>query len=107
MVPPVKLPAEPLCATASAVGDVRVVNKITWQRAGGVTEPGRYMFTFGWLTVTSDDLRIWNQFPDAAFTLVELPVHADDREEAEEVHAEEFHLGTFELPPPASDRPDH
>jgi hypothetical protein len=107
MVPPVKLPAEPSCTTASAVGDVRVVNKITWQRAGGVTEPGRYMFTFGWLTVTSDDLRIWNQFPDAAFTLVELPVHADDREEAEEVHAEEFHLGTFELPPPASDRPDH
>ena len=49
-----------------------MVNKITWQRAGGVTEPGRYMFTFGWLTVTPEDLAVWNQFPDAAFTLVEI-----------------------------------
>jgi hypothetical protein len=79
-----------------------MVNKITWQRAGGVTEPGRYMFTFGWLRVTSDDLAVWNQFPDAAFTLVELPAHPGEADEAEEVHAEEFHLGTFELPPPAS-----
>jgi hypothetical protein len=80
-----------------------MVNKITWQRAGGVTEPGRYMFTFGWLTVTPEDLAIWNQFPDAAFTLVELPHTADATTEDEEVHAEEFHLGTFELPLP----PDH
>ena len=81
-----------------------MVNKITWQRAGGVTEPGRYMFTFGWLTVTSDDLKIWNQFPDAAFTLVELPAGHEraDAEEADGVHAEEFHLGTFDLPAPAS-----
>jgi hypothetical protein len=82
-----------------------MVNKITWQRAGGVTEPGRYMFTFGWLTVTSEDLAIWNQFPDAAFTLVELPPRAagaDEGQDAEETKAEEFHLGTFELPPPAS-----
>jgi hypothetical protein len=79
-----------------------MVNKITWQRAGGVTEPGRYMFTFGWLNVTSDDLAVWNQFPDATFTLVELPARQDEADEAEEVQAEEFHLGTFELPPPAS-----
>ena len=32
------------------VGGSEMVNKITWQRAGGITEPGRYMFTFGWLT---------------------------------------------------------
>ena len=76
-----------------------MVNKITWQRAGGVTEPGRYMFTFGWLTVTSDDLKIWNQFPEAAFTLVELPAHDAH---ADEVRADEFHLGTFDLPPPPS-----
>ena len=75
-----------------------MVNKITWQRAGGVTEPGRYMFTFGWLTVTWDDLRIWNQFPDAAFTLVEMPSQAEAIEDAEDVQAEEFHLGTFALP---------
>jgi hypothetical protein len=72
-----------------------MVNKISWQRAGAVTEPGRYMFTFGWLTVTEEDLKIWKQFPDATFTLVELPVPQGD---AEMVQAEEFHLGTFELP---------
>jgi len=74
-----------------------MVNKITWQRAGGVTEPGRYMFTFGWLTVTPEDLAVWNQYPHASFTLVELPAA-----ESGEVRGEEFHLGTFELPlPPA------
>jgi hypothetical protein len=78
-----------------------MVNKITWQRAGGVNEPGRYMFTFGWLTVTSDDLKIWNQFPEASFTLVALPAHHEDAtEEADKVHAEEFHLGTFDPSPP-------
>lgn len=78
-----------------------MVNKITWQRAGGITEPGRYMFTFGWLTVTSDDLAIWNQFPDASFTLVELPGRREGAEDTG-VHAEEFHLGTFDLPSPTS-----
>ena len=72
-----------------------MVNKITWQRAGGVTEPGRYMFTFGWLTVTPEDIAVWNRFPNASFTLVELPVAAEDDEE---IHGDEFHLGTFELP---------
>jgi hypothetical protein len=77
-----------------------MVNKITWQRAGGVTEPGRYMFTFGWLTVTPDDLAIWKQFPDASFTLVELPAQAEATSEAGETGGEEFHLGAFELPLP-------
>ena len=36
-----------------------MVNKITWQKAGRVTEPGRYMFTFGWLTVTAEDLAVF------------------------------------------------
>jgi hypothetical protein len=66
-----------------------VVTKITWQRAGRVTEPGRYMLRFGWLHVTAEDLAIWRQFPDAEFTLVEMP--AGDS-------ADEFHLGAFELP---------
>ena len=82
----------------TTIGDRNMVNKITWQRAGGVTEPGRYMFTFGWLTVTPDDLKIWNQFPDASFTLVELPAHHEAVED--EVLGEEFHLGTFDLPSP-------
>jgi hypothetical protein len=66
-----------------------VVNKITWQRAGLVTEPGRYMFRYGWLTVTAADIAIWQQFPEAAFTLVKMPSEPDA--------SEEFHLGTFEL----------
>jgi hypothetical protein len=73
-----------------------MVNKISWQRAGRVTEPGRYMFTFGWLTVTGEDVAIWKQFPDATFTLVELPHHEDGS--SEPVQADEFHLGTFQLP---------
>jgi hypothetical protein len=94
-----------------------VVNKISWQKAGGVTEPGRYMFTFGWLTVTAEDIAVWQQYPQAIFTLVKLPApaDADPNAEASEV-AEEFHLGAFELPAPPSRtssspqeamRPDH
>lgn len=76
-----------------------MVNKISWQKAGGVTEPGRYMFTFGWLTVTAEDLAIWKQFPQALFTLVKLPSGTNvDAADA----AEEFHLGAFELPATSS-----
>jgi hypothetical protein len=46
------------------------VNKVTWKRVGGVKEPGRYMHTFGWVTITADDLAIWEMFPSAEFTLV-------------------------------------
>lgn len=73
-----------------------MVNKITWQKAGHVTEPGRYMFTFGYLTVTAEDLAIWKQFPDASFTLVTMPRAAHD--ETADPPADEFHLGAFELP---------
>jgi hypothetical protein len=76
---------------------LRDITKITWQRAGRVTEPGRYMLRFGWLTVTAADLAIWQQYPEAAFTLVELPDVAEDGRE-------QFHLGAFELPlPPTQD----
>lgn len=71
-----------------------MVEKVTWQKAGQVSEPGRYMFRFGWLTVTAEDLAIWRQFPDAAFTLVGRVAEPDA--------PEEFHLGAFELPVPAS-----
>ena len=66
-----------------------VVNKITWQKAGRVTEPGRYMFTFGWLTVTAEDLAVWEQFPNASFTLVQTATAAEG--------GEEFRLGAFQL----------
>jgi hypothetical protein len=72
-----------------------VVNKITWQKAGRVTEPGRYMFTFGWLTIAAEDLGVWEQYPDAVFTLVKMTTATET--------TEEFRLGAFELagnPPP-------
>ena len=72
-----------------------VVNKITWQKAGRVTKPGRYMFTFGWLTVTADDLAVWDVYPEASFTLVEV---ASDAEAPDE-----FRLGTFDLAGSAAD----
>lgn len=67
-----------------------VVNKVTWQQVGHVTEPGRYMFRFGWLTVTAEDLAVWEQFPHAAFTLFKTEATAEDA-------SEEFRLGAFEV----------
>jgi hypothetical protein len=67
------------------------INKITWPQVGGVTEPGRYMFTFGWLTLTADDLAIWQQFPNAAFTLVQTLARAGEA-------GDEFRLGSFLAP---------
>jgi len=67
------------------------VNKISWQQAGHVKEPGRYMFRFGWLTITAEDIAVWDQFPDALFALVKTAAStATDG-------SEEFHLGVFEL----------
>ena len=71
-----------------------MVNKITWQKVGHVTEPGRYMFTFGWLTIAAADLAVWKQFPNAAFTLVKTATAPGAEAEIQE----EFHLGAFELP---------
>jgi hypothetical protein len=77
-----------------------LVNKVSWQQVGRVTEPGRYMFTFGWLTVAAEDLAIWQTFPNAAFTLVRTGVAAEgvESEGIEQVPGEEeFHLGAFDL----------
>lgn len=74
-----------------------VVNKITWQKAGRVTKPGRYMFTFGWLTVTADDLAVWEVYPEASFTLVEVATDTDA--------PDEFRLGTFDLAGLSVDHP--
>jgi hypothetical protein len=70
------------------------VNKITWERAGRVTEPGRYMYTFGWLTITAGDLDIWQHYPCAAFTLLSHP-------SPDAADAEEFYLGAFDISPDA------
>jgi hypothetical protein len=73
------------------------VNKITWAQAGHVTDPGRYMFRFGWLTITADDLAVWQAFPNAAFTLISAipPLPAEGEEQ---LAGDEFRLGIFELP---------
>ncbi|MGT2500430.1 hypothetical protein ACVOMS_05580 [Bradyrhizobium guangxiense] len=71
------------------------VDKITWDRVGRVTEPGRYMYTFGWLTITAGDLEIWKLYPQAAFTLL---AHSS---EADASPGEEFHLGAFDVTPGA------
>jgi hypothetical protein len=64
------------------------VHKVTWAQVGRVAEPGRYPFTFGWLTITADDLAVWRQYPNAAFTLV--------LQSATEA-VEEYRLGAFEV----------
>jgi hypothetical protein len=75
------------------------VNKLTWAQVGRVTEPGRYMFKFGWLTITADDLVIWQKYPTAAFTLyiTSMATAPETENETDEAAAEEFHLGAFEL----------
>jgi hypothetical protein len=73
------------------------VNKITWAQVGLVTEPGRYMFKFGWLTITADDLAIWQKYPTTAFTLYSTSVATETKDETDEAAGEEFRLGTFEL----------
>jgi hypothetical protein len=71
------------------------VNNITWAQVGRVTEPGRYMFKFGWLTITADDLAIWEKYPTAAFTLyctsVATPTKTEDK--SDEEAGEEFRPG--------------
>lgn len=86
-------PSEAFAGPAKAI---QQVNKITWALAGRVTDPGRYMFKFGWLTITANDLAVWQAYPNAAFTLIKIltspPAKAD-----EGPVGEEFCLGTFEL----------
>ncbi|MGJ4931455.1 hypothetical protein ACQR1I_30520 [Bradyrhizobium sp. HKCCYLS2038] len=76
-----------------------MVNKIDWNQAGRIIEPGRYMLAFGWLTVTADDVAIWRRDPGASFTLVEVSSLFDGLDGAE------YHLGTFELSGPQSSTP--
>ncbi len=64
------------------------VNKIAWQKIEGLTEPGRYHFNFGWLTVTADDFFVGEKFPKAAFTLVKVSSPSETEED--------FRLGAFD-----------
>jgi hypothetical protein len=73
------------------------VNKITWAQVGRVTEPGRYMFKFGWLTITADDLAVWEQYPSAAFAVYSTAAKTPSGDEIEDEAGEEFRLGSFEI----------
>ena len=53
-----------------------------------MTEPGRYMFRFGWLTVAAEDLAVWNRFPNAAFALIRSTKAGEE---------DEFRLGAFDV----------
>ena len=70
--------------------------KINWAIAGRVTDPGRYMFRFGGLTITADDLAVWRAYPNAAFTLIRT-LTLPPAETGEETVGEEYRLGTFDL----------
>jgi len=69
---------------------------VSWKQVGLVREPGRYMLRFGWVTVTAEDLKIWNQFPEATFALYEVPGAET---------ADEYRLGSVELNTPPDDAP--
>jgi len=70
--------------------------KITWATAGLAPVPGRFMFRFGWLAITADDLAIWQAYPNAAFTLTRTLTSPSAKTDVETV-GEEFRLGTFDL----------
>jgi predicted N-acetyltransferase YhbS len=74
-----------------------VVNRVGWKQVGEVKEPGRYMYRFGFVTITSDDLQVWSQFPDATFALYEVSGEGKD----------EYRLGTIDLNTPASNTEAH
>lgn len=78
---------------AEAAAKARTVNKVTWAQVGRVTEPGRYMLRFGWVTITTEDLAIWQQHPDAVFTLYTTLSAIGTEEKV----GEEFHLGIVDL----------
>jgi len=68
-----------------------MVARVSWKQVGDVQEPGRYMFRFGWITITAEDLQIWRQFPEATFALYEVPGAEN---------SDEYRLGSVDLPAP-------
>jgi len=70
-------PYRPSCCQSGTEGQDGgaglTVNKVNWAKVGRVAEPGRYMFKFGWVTITEEELAVWQQFPNASFTLYRPP----------------------------------
>ena len=59
---------------------------ITWQDLGRPEQPGNYQFADGMVSVRADDIAVWQQHPDAMFTVVALP------------RPGHYGLGAYELP---------
>lgn len=55
-------------AQAKPATKARTVNKVSWAQVGRVSEPGRYMFRVRWITITAEDIAIWEKYPNAALT---------------------------------------
>lgn len=89
-------PARPIGTIGRTTGPHGVIavthvcaRKIAWREVGQVAEPGRYLFRFGWLTVTAEDIAIWQDHPHASFTLVAVTPLGET--------PDEFRLGAFDL----------
>jgi hypothetical protein len=59
---------------------------VTWRDVGSPIQPGNYQFTNGMVTVTANEIAVWQKHPDAMFTVAALsrPGH--------------YGLGEYELP---------
>lgn len=75
-----------------AEGEEMKVPRVSWAAVGHVQTPGRYMFKFGWVTISEDDLAVWRDYRDATFALYECPAQGG-----------EYRLGSFD-PEPGQDR---
>ena len=64
------------------------IPRVSWGNVGKVDAPGRYMFNFGWVTITAEDIAIWSQYPEATFALYE--VHGTEEND-------EYRLGSVVL----------
>ena len=62
--------------------------KLTWVDVGRGTEPGRYHSRYGLIEITSDDLWVWQNYPNAAFVVIQPSPFSEETE---------CRLGTFEL----------
>jgi hypothetical protein len=54
------------------------------------SEPGRYQFKFGWVTITAGDIAMWSQYPRATFAIYEIRGETPN----------EYRLGAFDLGTP-------
>lgn len=64
------------------------IHKVNLGQVGRVTRPDRYEYSYGWLTIAAEDLAVWEVYPNALFTLVNVRAAAS---------MDEYRLGTFEL----------